>query len=155
MRRTVSVCLFLLMVAAMAAAQSQALPDSPSQARRLDTVEKPSGAVTPVVEVPRQRRTTDAAYWSMMGLSAAAMVADVETTVRAVRNPRCREANPLLGERPKRGTMYALKGGAGAVVALFSYVTKKRGWSKWWLIPVLTSGAHGGVAVSNWRTGCF
>jgi hypothetical protein len=108
-----------------------------------------------MVAASKPRPTADAAYWSWMTVSAAAMVADVETTVRAVENPRCREVNPLVGDNPTRAKMYALKGSAGALIATLSYVGKKKGWKKWWLIPLVTTGAQGGVAVSNWRTGCF
>lgn len=152
MRRAALVFLSLTLLTAMAAAQTEPLPDSPSSVPTVAAVQPPASVIAAAA---KPRRTADGAYWSMMSLSALAMVADVETTVRAVQNPRCREANPLVGDNPTRTKMYAMKGGAGALIATLSYVGKKKGWSKWWLMPMLTTGAHGGVAVSNWRTGCF
>ena len=78
----------------------------------------------------------------------AATVLDVETTRSALDNcVGCQEGNPMFGDDPSRGRIYAVMAPINVGVMWLSYRMKKRG-SKWWMMPMLAPTTGHGIAAS-------
>lgn len=91
----------------------------------------------------------------MVTISTAATVADLETTAAALRNPMCRELNPIMGRNPSRARLYATGLGIHTGLTLLTYWIKKKGVRSWWVPHLASSGMHGYAAMHNARSGCF
>ncbi len=93
-------------------------------------------------------------FWILWAAGIGLQIADVESTAHCLRRPTCQESNPLLGKRPTRVRMYAIK---AAVVGFGFYFSQR--WKRsedtslWWVPPVANIGA-GGFAVA-WNLSHF
>lgn len=104
--------------------------------------------------LPVPHRTADHAYWISTAASVLAMVADVENTKYALRDPRLQERDPLLGAHPSRARMYGIMVPITGGMAAFSYYYKRQDdalaasgypphrFVKWWLPNALNTVGH-------------
>ena len=100
---------------------------------------------------PRGKGTIDREYVLYATGLWAATIADVETTRHALGKGGVREGNPLFGDDPSRGRMYAIIVPLNLLSMYAAYRGKQSGrW--WWRLPVLIpTGTHGVAAGLNLR----
>lgn len=99
----------------------------------------------------------DKRFWIMAAVQTAAMVADVETTERGVRQNQFAEGNPLFGGgRPGRAKLYSILGSAEMGELWAEHHLKARsdadpaeGRWKWWSIAGADTGFHATAAIHN------
>lgn len=66
-------------------------------------------------------------FWIPWTMAIAFSIADVELTAHCVHQPGCSERNPLLGQKPSRPELYAIKGAATGLAFYFSRKWKLEG----------------------------
>lgn len=99
---------------------------------------------------PRTARTADKnfCFWTFYQIGMT--VYDIETTFAAVKNGGY-EANPIL--RPfvesGRSPTYVFASATTAASIYASYKTKRKGYDKWWLIPLINGTIH--AAAGTWN----
>lgn len=99
----------------------------------------------------------DKRFWIMAAVQTAAMVADVETTERGIRQNQFAEGNPLFGGgRPGRAKLYSILGSAEVGELWAEHHLKARsdadlaeGSWKWWSIAGADTGFHATAAIHN------
>ena len=144
------------------ASTSSALPEAPSASWKhsdsTDSTHEGMGIRSaPPTQTMEQRtnsrlKTMDRQFIVLHSLSTAALVADLETTVRSVAGqPKTNEVNPLFGAHPTRARLYGLGLPLNAVSFYLSYHYKKsepsrRGWK---VGPGLCIAVHTAAAVNN------
>lgn len=99
----------------------------------------------------------DKRFWIMAAVQTAAMVADVETTERGIRQNQFAEGNPLFGGgRPGRAKLYSILGSVEVGELWAEHHLKARsdanpaeGSWKWWSIAGADTGFHATAAIHN------
>lgn len=99
----------------------------------------------------------DKRFWIMAAVQTAAMVADVETTERGLRQNQFAEGNPLFGgSRPGRAKLYSILGSVEIGELWAEHHLKARsdanlaeGRWKWWSIAGADTGFHATAAIHN------
>lgn len=92
--------------------------------------------------------------WKAIGVSMAGSTADTGSTIRALRNPKCSEANPLLGPHPSTAKLVAYSAaGTGVIIVTHSLINQHAahsGHPRFWrgLASGLAYGA-GGVGLAT------
>jgi hypothetical protein len=112
--------------------------------------------VSPTLELEKNAgkggRTLDRHFILLNTLSAVALVADLETTVRGVEGQaKGAELNPLFGSHPTRARLYGIAVPLNIFSLYVSYHYKKiepRG-SIWKLGPGVSIGVHTAAAINN------
>lgn len=97
-------------------------------------------------------RILDRKFILLYSLSTVALLADLETTVRAVAaQPRATELNPLFGEHPTRARLYGIAVPLNALSFYLSYHAKKtEPKRRWWIIgPGVSLAVHSAAAINN------
>ena len=100
----------------------------------------------------RRGHTVDRNFILLHAFSAAALVADLETTVRSFQGQgKATELNPLFGAHPTRARLYGIAVPINAFSFYLSYHYKKiePGRSIWKLGPGLTIAVHTAAAINN------
>ncbi len=95
-------------------------------------------------------------FWVPWAIGVGLMLADAEMSVRCSRNPACQEGNPLLGEKPSRARVYAVK---VPITALAFYLSQK--WKRdkkgetwgWWAMPAIVIAANSAGVIANLAKG--
>ena len=96
-------------------------------------------------------RTVDGKFILLQAVSAVALVADVETTVRDLQGSNSIEINPLFGQHPTRARLYSINVPLDLLSFYVSYRYKKRDPnSKAWKVgPALFIAVHTAAAINN------
>jgi hypothetical protein len=112
--------------------------------------------VTPTLELekstPRSGHTLDRNFILLHAVSAAALVADLETTVRGVQGQaNGAELNPLFGPHPTRARLYGVAVPLNVLSFCVSYHYKKiePGGGLWKLGPGISIAVHAAAAINN------
>jgi hypothetical protein len=107
-------------------------------------------------EKPEKPKVFDREFKLWTAVSAVALVADVESTMRAKSKchpGQCRELNPLYGRNPTRGRMYAINvpmWGAGILVGHWLKKECPANGCGWWRFPLMAfTASHTVGAVHN------
>ena len=148
--------------AASATASVPELPDAPSalgnDPKSSTVAHEPNGTnLAPSTLVTerapeRRQRTVDRQFILLHALSTMALIADLETTARAVEGlPRATEVNPLFGQHPTRARLYGIGVPLDALTIYVSYHYKKTEpkRSVWKVGPALSIAVHTAVAINN------
>ncbi len=135
------------------------LPNAPSQSNAAtkvdDSVSQSHDSTLYVrdiaIESHKKPKTIDSQFLLLNALQVIAAVADAETTLSCVSSPRCTEVNPILGDHPTRGRMYALAVPLTSLSVYLSYHYKRQSPSRdWWKVyPLTLIGVHTVGAVAN------
>ena len=96
-------------------------------------------------------RTVDSRFILLQTLSAVALVADVETTVRDLQGSNSVELNPLFGQHPTRARLYGINVPLNLISLYVSYRYKKREpqGRAWKIGPALFIAVHTTAAINN------
>jgi hypothetical protein len=96
-------------------------------------------------------RTLDRKFILLQTLSAAALVADVETTMRDLGGQRASELNPLFGQHPTRARLYGINVPLNVLSFYVSYHFKKTDPSRslWKVGPALSLAVHATATINN------
>jgi hypothetical protein len=96
-------------------------------------------------------RTLDRKFILLQTLSAAALVADVETTMRDLGGQRASELNPLFGQHPTRARLYGINVPLNVLSFYVSYHFKKTEPSRslWKVGPALSLAVHATATINN------
>ena len=96
-------------------------------------------------------RTLDSRFILLQALSTAALVADVETTVRDLQGSKSVELNPLFGQHPTRARLYGINVPLNLLSFYVSYRYKKREpqGRAWKVGPALFIAVHTAAAINN------
>lgn len=97
-------------------------------------------------------RILDRKFILLYSLSTVALLADLETTARAVAaQPSATELNPLFGEHPTRARLYGIAVPLNALSFYLSYHAKKtEPKRRWWIIgPGVSLAVHSSAAINN------
>jgi hypothetical protein len=135
------------------------LPNAPSQSNAATKVDDPVSQSHEstlyvrdiAIDSHKKPRTIDSQFLLLNALQVIAAVADAETTLSCVSSPRCSEVNPILGDHPTRGRMYALAVPLTSLSVYLSYHYKRQSPSRdWWKVyPLTLSVIHAVGAVAN------
>src|ERR1700692_2894891 len=96
-------------------------------------------------------RTVDGKFILLQAVSAAALVADVETTVRDRHRSNSVELNPLFGQHPTRARLYSINVPLNVLSLYVSYRYKKKepNGKAWKVGPALFIAVHTAAAINN------
>jgi hypothetical protein len=143
-------------------ATSRDLPEAPSAVQdgpaSGDAIPDVSGirVASPGLELERDTnrsgRTLDRQFLLLHTLSAVALVADLESTVRSLQGQtKAAELNPLFGAHPTRARLYGVAVPLNALSFYLSYRYKKRepGRGLWKVGPGLTIAVHTAAVINN------
>ena len=101
---------------------------------------------------PRTGHTLDRNFILLHAVSAAALVADLETTIRGVQGQaNGAELNPLFGAHPTRARLYGIAVPLNVFSFYVSYRYKKMepGGKLWKLGPGISIAVHTAAAINN------
>jgi len=94
----------------------------------------------------------DRKFILLHSLSTVALLADLETTARAIAaQPRAPELDPLFGEHPTRARLYGIAVPLNALSFYLSYHAKKtEPKRRFWIIgPGVSIAVHSAAAINN------
>ncbi len=93
----------------------------------------------------------DRKFILLQALSAMALVADVETTVRDLQGQTIGELNPLFGQHPTRARLYGMNVPLNILTFYVSYHYKKSQPNRnlWKVAPAVSIAVHTGATVNN------
>jgi hypothetical protein len=126
-------------------------PTTPPGAR--DASQTRFGSPTPAEQrkLVKGPRTMDSKFILLQALSAAALVADVETTMHDLQGHTAGELNPLFGQHPTRPRLYGINVPLNALSFFVSYRLKKSApeQSLWKVGPALSIAVHTAATINN------
>lgn len=139
-----------LLISSIAGAQQREPQQEPSPARddltrpALDLKDETSSISRPA----KHSQGLGKKFWILWAAGIGLAIADVESTAHCLKQPTCRELNPLYGKRPSRARMYATKGAVLGIFFHYSKRWKREGDTSDWMAPPIASIAMHGFAVA-------
>jgi hypothetical protein len=108
--------------------------------------------VTVVAPNTNSGHVLDRKFILLHSLSTVALLADLETTARAIAaQPKASELNPLFGEHPTRARLYGIAVPLNALSFYLSYRAKKNEPKRrlWIIGPGASIAVHSAAAINN------
>lgn len=88
-------------------------------------------------------KVIDTPFIAVSTILISSTVFDVETTLKALKIPNTREANPFMRPFVKnRLSLYGIQTAANCGFLYLSYKMKKEGEKLWWLVPIIPATVH-------------
>jgi hypothetical protein len=131
-------------------------PDAPHVVRTASV----SPVINPVIRPSAGERTrvADRKFWTLTAYDLILTQIDVETTMRSLGNPACKEtlSSAFVGKHPSRLRLQTTALAGNVSLAVLSYWMKKRGNTRWWWPQATAGTVHAGAAAWNhFGSGCY
>ena len=110
------------------------------------------GNIKPILEPSITRPGADKQFWLMTGITAAATVFDIESTLASLKRG-AKEGNPIMRPFVKMGrpAAYAFGAGIDGGIMYLSYRYKQRWVKKWWVMPLILASSQTVAGTCNLR----